>query len=213
MLKIPIDCYNILDVLKLNHYKLVLQLLSYRERHTVCMYIINSILDKETIIPTADEVSDRRRSIDLFDWILCLGDTTVRVTSDTVGRPSGWLVGSRSTDYHQRRFRRRAEPCCPSLQQSQSSERSWSTVSHHQNLSGDVQRRWSGTHAFHISTDHYASVRLSFPLQRHSRAGAWTTKEKTKTINDVLGWEMGEEMSKTLSTVESIDQRTDETRQ
>lgn len=57
MLKIPIDCYDILDVLKLSHYKLVLQLLSYRERHTVCMYIINSILDKETIIPTADEVT------------------------------------------------------------------------------------------------------------------------------------------------------------
>jgi hypothetical protein len=56
MLKIPIDCYSILDVLKLNHYTSVLQLLSYRERHNVCMYIINSILDKETIIPTADEV-------------------------------------------------------------------------------------------------------------------------------------------------------------
>ncbi len=57
MLKIPIDCYDILDVLKLNHYKLVLQLLSYRERHTVCMYITNSILDKETIIPTAEQVT------------------------------------------------------------------------------------------------------------------------------------------------------------
>ena len=57
MLKIPIDCYNILDVLKLNHYKLVLQLLSYRERHTVCMYIVNSILEKETIIPTAEQVT------------------------------------------------------------------------------------------------------------------------------------------------------------
>jgi hypothetical protein len=57
MLKIPLDCYDILDVLKLNHYKLVLQLLSYRERHTVCMYITNSILDKETIIPTAEQVT------------------------------------------------------------------------------------------------------------------------------------------------------------
>ncbi|CAF2076306.1 unnamed protein product [Rotaria magnacalcarata] len=57
MLKIPIDCYDILDVLKLNHYKLGLQLLSYRERHTVCMYIINGILDKETIIPTAEQVT------------------------------------------------------------------------------------------------------------------------------------------------------------
>lgn len=66
MLKIPIDCYDILDVLKLNHYKLVLQLLSYRERHTVCMYIINSILEKETIIPTADQVTQ------LFDLIATL---------------------------------------------------------------------------------------------------------------------------------------------
>ncbi|UJR09635.1 hypothetical protein I4U23_013868 [Adineta vaga] len=63
MLKIPIDCYDILDVLKLSNYKLVLQLLSYRERHTVCMYIINSILDKETIIPTAEQVTQ------LFDLI------------------------------------------------------------------------------------------------------------------------------------------------
>jgi hypothetical protein len=60
MLKIPIDCYDILDVLKLNHYKVVLQLLSYRERHTVCMYIINSILDKETIIRTAEQVKPKR---------------------------------------------------------------------------------------------------------------------------------------------------------
>ena len=66
MLKIPIDCYDILDVLKLNHYKLVLQLLSYRERHTVCMYITNSILDKETIIPTAEQVTQ------LFDLIATL---------------------------------------------------------------------------------------------------------------------------------------------
>ncbi|CAF3893498.1 unnamed protein product [Rotaria sordida] len=66
MLKIPIDCYDILDVLKLNHYKLVLQLLSYRERHTVCMYIINSILDKETIIPTAEQVTQ------LFELLLTL---------------------------------------------------------------------------------------------------------------------------------------------
>jgi len=57
MLKIPLDCYDILDVLKLNHYKLILQLLSYRERHTVCMYIANSILEKETIIPTAEQVT------------------------------------------------------------------------------------------------------------------------------------------------------------
>ncbi|CAF4241158.1 unnamed protein product, partial [Rotaria socialis] len=66
MLKIPIDCYDILDVLKLNHYKLVLQLLSYRERHTVCMYIINGILDKETIIPTAEQVTQ------LFELLLTL---------------------------------------------------------------------------------------------------------------------------------------------
>jgi vacuolar protein sorting-associated protein 35 len=57
MLKIPLDCYDILDVLKLNHYKLILQLLSYRERHTVCMYITNSILEKETIVPTAEQVT------------------------------------------------------------------------------------------------------------------------------------------------------------
>lgn len=57
MLKIPLDCYDILDVLKLNHYKLVLQLLGYRERHTVCMYITNSILEKETIVPTAEQVT------------------------------------------------------------------------------------------------------------------------------------------------------------
>lgn len=57
MLKIPIDCYDILDVLKLSHYRLVLQLLSYRERHTVCMYIVNSILEKETIIPTSEQVT------------------------------------------------------------------------------------------------------------------------------------------------------------
>lgn len=85
MLKIPIDCYNILDVLKLSHYKLVLQLLSYRERHTVCMYIINSILDKETIIPTADEVSDL---VDSIGSLLSFGsgDTTVRSISDIVSR-------------------------------------------------------------------------------------------------------------------------------
>ena len=55
-MKIPIDCYSILDVLKLNHYQDVLQILGFRERHIVCIYIINSILDKETIIPTEDEV-------------------------------------------------------------------------------------------------------------------------------------------------------------
>lgn len=66
MLKIPIDCYNILDVLKLNNYKLVLELLSYRERHNVCMYIINGILEKETIIPTADEVNQ------LFELLMTL---------------------------------------------------------------------------------------------------------------------------------------------
>ncbi len=57
MLKIPLDCYDILNVLKLNHYKLVLQLLGHRERHTVCMYITNSILEKETIVPTAEQVT------------------------------------------------------------------------------------------------------------------------------------------------------------
>ncbi|CAF0907257.1 unnamed protein product [Didymodactylos carnosus] len=57
MLKVPIDCYTILEVLKLKHYSQVLQLLSYRERHTVCTYIINGILDTETIIPTAEEVT------------------------------------------------------------------------------------------------------------------------------------------------------------
>lgn len=57
MLKIPIDCYDILDVLKLNHYQNVLELLGYRERHIVCIHIINNILEKETIIPTEDEVT------------------------------------------------------------------------------------------------------------------------------------------------------------
>ncbi|CAF1436904.1 unnamed protein product [Adineta steineri] len=81
MLKIPIDCYDILDVLKLNHYKLVLQLLSYRERHTVCMYIINSILDKETIIPTAEQVTQ------LFDLVSTL----------IIDQPDGSLEHSRQT--------------------------------------------------------------------------------------------------------------------
>jgi vacuolar protein sorting-associated protein 35 len=81
MLKIPIDCYDILDVLKLNHYKLVLQLLSYRERNTVCMYIINSILDKETIIPTAEHVTQ------LFDLLSTL----------IVDQPDGQLESVRQT--------------------------------------------------------------------------------------------------------------------
>lgn len=63
MLKIPVDCYSILDVLKLSHYQDVLQLLGYRERHIVCMYIANSILDKETIIPTEEDVSRTSRCL------------------------------------------------------------------------------------------------------------------------------------------------------
>ncbi|CAF1262535.1 unnamed protein product, partial [Didymodactylos carnosus] len=57
MLKVPIDCYTILEVLKLKHYSEVLQLLSYRERHIVCTHIINNVLDTETVIPTAEDVT------------------------------------------------------------------------------------------------------------------------------------------------------------
>ena len=82
MLKIPVDCYNILDVLKLSHYKLVLQLLSYRERHAVCMYIANGILDKETIVPTAEQVTQ------LFELLATLlvdqADGTLDVSRQSV---------------------------------------------------------------------------------------------------------------------------------
>lgn len=57
LLKIPVDNYNnILTVLKLHHYVDLMKHLNYYDRKSLSVYILNNILDNETIIPTQEHV-------------------------------------------------------------------------------------------------------------------------------------------------------------
>ncbi|CAG0880651.1 unnamed protein product [Darwinula stevensoni] len=56
-LKIPLDNYNdILTVLKLDHFKPLVEVFDYTGRKNMSCYIVNNVLDNETQIQTTDQV-------------------------------------------------------------------------------------------------------------------------------------------------------------
>jgi len=57
LMKIPVDSYNnALTLLKLDHFGPLFEYFDYHARKTMSIYIINNILDNETIIPTQEQV-------------------------------------------------------------------------------------------------------------------------------------------------------------
>ena len=57
LLKIPIDLYkNVLVLLKLKHYSILYDHLDFVGRKVICIYAVNSALENETVVSSAEEV-------------------------------------------------------------------------------------------------------------------------------------------------------------
>ena len=57
MLKVPIDAYeNTLTVLQLPHFPHVLELFDFGSRKSLAIFLVQTVVDKEVVISSADEV-------------------------------------------------------------------------------------------------------------------------------------------------------------
>ena len=57
LMKIPVDNYNnLLTLLKLEHYGPMFEYFDYYARKNMSIYIVNNVLENETLIPSQEHV-------------------------------------------------------------------------------------------------------------------------------------------------------------